>query len=429
MVKIQTLSTHATTASSQPRAEGRSDEATGHRADAPHTVIIVENMTVPDDRRVWQEATALARDGWRVSVICPLMGAHTLRREIREGVEIFRHPLPFEARNVFSYVIEYGIALFWEIYLLLKIGLRNIDVVQICNPPDILFIPAAIVKFFGRAKVVFDHHDLTPELYAEKRGKARGILYTIAIWAEKCTFALADKVISTNQGFKQIALARGAKRDQDVSVVYSAPDLGRIQPVAPDKSLNKGKPYLLLWVGIIGSQDGVDLLLDAVETLVTKRQDFHLLVAGEGPERQVLMADAVARGLQPYISFPGFLIGKQLQAAFSSADIGIGSDPKNDFNDRLAMNKVMEYMAYSLPIVMFDLNECRHIAGDAALYAKDNNPVALCDHIDTLMNDAALRDKLGQKGRARLEDGFSWSSQRETYLGVFETLVKVEEKA
>lgn len=431
MVKVKTsmsIANPALTASGAGQKDRHSDVRTVNQ-DVPHTVIIVENMTVPDDRRVWQEATALVRDGWRVSVICPLAGRHTQRFEIIEGVEVHRHPLPFEARNVFSYAIEYSIAIFWEILLLLRIGLKNIDVVQICNPPDILFIPALLAKVFGGAKVVFDHHDLTPELYAEKRGKAKGLLYRMARFAEKCTFLTADRVISTNRGFKEIAMTRGGKKEAEVDVVYSAPDLGLIRPGAKNISLKNNKDYLLLWVGIIGSQDGVNLLLDAVETLAEQRDDFQLLIVGEGPERSLLMADAKARGLDACITFTGFLTGHQLQEAFSTADIGVGSDPKNDFNDRLAMNKVMEYMAYSLPIAMFDLKENKQIAGDAALYAHNNCPLELADNIQALLEDAEKRAQLGSIGRQRLEDGFSWSQQRTTYVSVFNQLVEKEELA
>jgi glycosyltransferase involved in cell wall biosynthesis len=395
---------------------------------APHIVIIVENMPVPADRRVWQEATSLAQAGWQVSVICPKAGKYTASRETLEGVDIYRHPLPFEANGMLGYILEYGAALFFETLGLFRIGLRNIDVVQICNPPDFLFMPAMLAKAFGGAKVIFDHHDLTPELLVEKTGKASGTLLKFAHWAERQTFRLADRVISTNEAFRKVAMERGGKAHDDTSVVYSAPDLARFPIVAPKTELKNDASTLILWIGIIGSQDGVDLLLEAVKALKHDLGvgDFHVLVAGDGPEREALIAYAEELGVGDEVSFPGFLSGDDFAAAFCTADIGVGSDPKNDFNDQLAMNKVMEYMAYSLPIAMFDLTECMRIAGPAALTAGNNDPKELAAQLKTLIEDEALRDELGKVGRARLEQSYSWKQQKEIYLETCHAVLEAE---
>lgn len=392
----------------------------------PHIVILVENMPVPADRRVWQEATALAQSGWKVSVICPKAGEYTASRERLEGVDIYRHPLPFEANGMAGYVLEYGAALFWEGVLLLRLGLGNIDVVQICNPPDFLFAPAVLAKFFGRAKILFDHHDLTPELLVEKTGKTGGVMLSFARWAERTTFAVSSAVVSTNEAFREIAIARGNVAREKTSVVYSAPDLQRIKRVAANPSLKKGARQLLLWVGMIGSQDGVDLLLVAIVHMrdTLRLTDFHLMVVGEGPERAALMARAHELEVTDLVTFTGFLTGDALAEAFSTADIGIGSDPKNAFNDQLAMNKVMEYMAYSLPIAMFDLVECTRIAGPAALLAKDNSPKDLAQQIAQLMADPVLCKTMGVAGRARLERAYSWEQQKNIYLNTCKALLE-----
>ena len=387
----------------------------------PHAVIIVENMTLPADRRVWQEATSLAQDGWRVSVICPKMGKWTKPFEHLNGVDIYRHPLPFEANGIAGYVLEYGPALIFEAWHLLRLGLGKIDVVQICNPPDFLFLPAAMAKFFG-AKIIFDHHDLTPELLAEKTGKRSGLLYNFGLWAERQSFALADRVISTNAGFRDIAITRGSKKPEHVDIVYSAPDLENLNPQKPDSSLKKGAKYLALWVGMIGSQDGVDILIEAMDVL--RNQDLHLLIVGEGPERKALQELTHSKGLENNISFSGFLSGDDLARAFASADIGVGSDPKNDFNDRLAMNKVMEYMAYGLPIVMFDLTECQNIAGRAAICARDNSAQNLADKIAHLLANPDQRQQMADIGKARIAATYNWAAQKQTYLKVYRDLLK-----
>lgn len=387
-------------------------------------MIVVENMTVPPDRRVWQQARALRDEGWRVSVVTPQIGSFRKPFEILEGIAIYRHPLPIEARNVAAYALEYLTALFFETKQLLSLDLGKIDVVQICNPPDFLFVPALVAKTFGNAKVIFDHHDLTPELLVEKTGSESGPLLSFARWAEQKTFDTADRVISTNCAFRDHAIAKG-KRAEDVNVVYSAPDLDRLKPGVPNLALKASKEILLFWVGVIGSQDGIDLLLDAVAGLkeLPGGDRFQLLIAGDGPDRAAMEARSHILGLSDEVEFAGFLSGDELASAFATADIGVGSDPKNQFNDRLAMNKVMEYMAYSLPIAMFDLAECRKIAGDSAFYATGNDPAGLAARLSNLIEAPALRTQMGARGRARLEESFSWKRQKQRYLDVYRSLI------
>lgn len=396
------------------------------RAEPPHAVIIIENMTVPPDRRVWQQAKALRAEGWRVSVISPQLGSFRASRETIEGVDVYRHPLLIEARGVAGYALEYAGALMSECFALCKLGLGDVDVVQICNPPDFLFAPALLAKTFGSAKVVFDHHDLTPELLIQKTGDEQSLLLNFAKWAERRTFAVADRVISTNGAFRQHALSVSDKRDDEVSVVYSGPDLDTLKPGSLNPALKKGKDILLFWIGVIGAQDGLDILLDAIVQLkkLPGGERFHLLIAGDGTEREAMEARAKELRLEDTVTFAGFLYGDALADAFATADIGVGSDPKNSFNDRLAMNKVMEYMAYSLPMVMFDLTECRKIARDAAFYATNNDPASLAACLSNLIEAPATRASLGEKGRARLEETFSWDHQKERYLDVYRSLLK-----
>ncbi|MGF1544358.1 MAG: glycosyltransferase family 4 protein [Parvularculaceae bacterium] len=411
-------------------APGVPRRADGER---PHAAIIVENMTVPADRRVWQQALALRDDGWRVSVVTPKAGEFRAPYEVREGVTILRHPLPIEARGLAAYAAEYATALACETAALFKLGLKDVDVVQICNPPDFLFLPALVAKAFGGARIVFDHHDLTPELLADKiagRGGpgaslARRVLPPIANWAERRTFRAADQVISTNGAFRQIAIDKGGKAPNDVTVVYSGPDLDKVGDVAPDPDLRKGAKTVFLWVGVMGSQDGLDLMLEAVDALrdLPGGDDIRVLVAGDGPERAATEKLAAELDLLDVVDFLGFVTGERLQRAFASADIGIGSDPKNPFNDRLAMNKVMEYMAWRLPIAMFDLAECRKIAGDAALYAANNDPLALAANLSNLAASPAARAAKGALGRQRLEAEFCWARQKDAYLNVCRRLL------
>ncbi len=375
---------------------------------------------------MWQQARALKEEGWRVSIISPQVGSYRTAFEVLEGIDVYRHPLVFEARNMGGYALEYANALFCESCRLLQLGVRDIDVVQICNPPDFLFAPALIAKKFGGAKIVFDHHDLTPELLVQKTGSASGILLRIARWAEKMTFRVADRTIATNAAFRAHAINAGGKKTEDTLTVYSAPDLGRLNPGKKTPGLKAGKEILVFWVGVIGSQDGLDLLLDAVLNLrgLPGGDRFHLLVAGEGPERSLMEARASELGVSDHVTFAGFLNGDDLANAFATADIGVGSDPKNSFNDRLAMNKIMEYMAYSLPSVMFDLAECRKIAGDSAFYAVNNDPASLAACLSNLIESPATRAAMGAKARERLASRYSWECQKERYLDVFRSLIE-----
>ena len=387
-------------------------------------MIIIENMTVPPDRRVWQQARALKGEGWRVSIISPQFGSYRAPFEIIDGINIYRHPLAIEARNIAGYALEYAHALFCEAFRLLLLDVRDIDVVQICNPPDFLFAPAMLAKKFGGAKIVFDHHDLTPELLVQKTGSTSSILMKFARWAEKTTFEVADRVISTNAAFRAHAVGGGGKKSEDTITVYSAPDLQRLNHGVKTPALKAGKEILIFWIGIIGSQDGLGLLLDAISNLreLPGGDRFHLLIAGEGPERSRMQARARKLGIEDNVTFAGFLSGDELANAFATAEIGVGSDPKNSFNDRLAMNKIMEYMAYGLPSVMFDLVECRKIAGSSAFYAANNDPASLAACLSNLIEAPATRAAMGAKARARLEARYSWQYQKERYLDVYRSL-------
>ena len=381
-------------------------------------------MTVPPDRRVWQQALALRKEGWRVSVITPKVGSFRKSYEKLNGIDIYRHPLLMEARGIAAYIAEYSSALFFEALYLMRLNLKDVDVVQICNPPDFLFMPALLGKIFGGAKVVFDHHDLTPELLVQKTGN-HGALLSFARWAERRTFATADRVISTNESFADHALQSGRARE-NVNVVYSTPDLEKLLPGERRDDLRLDASTVLLWVGLIGSQDGLDLLIKAMARLQTMPagEGVRLLVVGDGPERAAMEDLATSLGLAGVITFTGFLSGNELADAFASADIGIGSDPKNEFNDRLAMNKVFEYMAYRLPIVMFELAECKKIAGDAAFYAVNNDPSALAARVSNLIQLPSKQKEMGELGRRRLEDVYSWAIQKERYLDVYRSLLE-----
>lgn len=381
---------------------------------------------MPLDRRVWQEARTLRDAGYTVSVICPVGGPYTARYELLEGIHVFRHPLPFEADGALGYAVEYGSALFWEAVLSWKAYMKvGFDVVQACNPPDLLFIVAGFWKYLFGKPFLFDHHDINPELYEAKFGK-RGFFHKLLLAFERITFRTADVSIATNDTFKEIAIERGGMAPDRVFIVRSIPDVSRFQRVEPDPALRRGAKHLIGYVGIMGAQDGVDLLVEAMAELVAKRgrRDVHCAIVGSGTELEKLKRLAAACGVADNITFTGFLSGPSLMRALSSFDIGVIPDPKNTYNDKISMNKVFEYMTLGIPFVGFDLAETRKIAGDAALYADVSEPSALADRIAMLADDAALKSQLASIGQARAKALLRWDTERAQLLGAYELALK-----
>ena len=340
----------------------------------PSCVIIVENLPVPFDRRVWQEAQALHGAGWEVSVICPTSHQHPQRYEIIDGISIYRHPLPMEARHKMGFLFEYSAALFYEALLLFKIALtRGFDIIQICNPPDLLFVNALPYKIFGK-RLVFDHHDLCPELFAAKYSR-KGLLHRLLLSAEKLTVKSADIVISANETFREIVISRCGKSPHDVITVYSVPDLTRVKRLPPNQQLRKGARVVLGYMGIISDQDGVDHFVRMLHHLMVDHrcQEIGAVIVGDGPALPEVRQLAHDLHLADHITFTGYLRGNDLLAALSTFDIGIIPDPVNEYNDKISMNKVFEYSALAVPTVAYDLSETRRLLGETAKICRQHD--------------------------------------------------------
>lgn len=396
---------------------------------APACVIMVENLPVPFDRRVWQEACALRDAGWTVSVICPRTDKYPAAYEMIDDIAVYRHPLT-EARGKAAFALEYATALFHEFRLLIKVSReRGFDVIQACNPPDLLFLPALPFKLIGK-KFIFDHHDISPELFAVKFG-SKGMLHRILTLLERWTFRAADLVISTNETFRDIAIARGGKRPEDVVTVYSVPDVSRIRRVAPDEALRGGKRLVLGYVGIINDQDGVDHVVRAVQHLTRDLgvEDVHTVVVGDGPALPSVRALARELGVEDRITFTGYLSGETLLAALSSFDIGIIPDPMNEYNDKISMNKVFEYSALGIPIVAYNLGETRRLMGGTLAIADSYEPAGLARAVQGLVQDDDKRVRLGQASAAVARRDFSWDREADKLVGAYARLLAAPELA
>ncbi len=388
---------------------------------APHVLMIVENLPVPFDRRVWQEATTLAKSGYEVSVICPKAKQFQTEEETLEGIDIYRHSLPLEARGAAGFLKEYSAALYHQMRLAIKIWRRKpFKVVHVANPPDLMFMVALPFKLLG-AKMIFDHHDLTPELYTQKFNK-HGIGRALMLFTEWCSFKFANAVISTNLSYRQIAIDRGGKKPKDLFVVRSSPKADIMRIVAPDPELRAKANINLGYVGIMGSQDGIDVLLDILRKLLVeyKRDDFHAVLIGDGPEREIMVTRAQELGLQDHVTFTGYLSGEKLYAALSAIDIGLCPDPFNEYTRRCTMNKVMEYMAFSKPLVQFDLDEGRFSAQDASLYAAPDDMDGFVKSIIELMDNTGKRKEMGDFGRRRVEKDLNWSVEVPSLLAAYD---------
>lgn len=391
-----------------------------------HILILVENLSVPFDRRVWQESRALTEAGFKVTVICPTGGNQDRETEaVIEGVRILRYPLRPATGGPAGYLSEYSLALFHTLRLAIKVRREGpVDVVHACNPPDLLFLIALALRPWG-ARFVFDHHDLGPEMYLSRFPNGGRVLYWLTRFVERLTFAAADAVISTNESYRRVAVGRGRCAADRVVVVRTAPDLSRFVRRNPDHSLRRGKPYLLAFLGVMGPSDGVDYAVRAVQRLRDDlgRNDFHCIFMGAGDCHDEVAALSVRLGLDDIVEFPGRVSDEFAQRCLSTADVCLAPDPRNPLNDVSTMNKVVEYMAMARPIVSFDLVEARVSAGDAALYVQPNDELAFAAAIDALLRDPDRRRRMGECGHRRVTRELSWDVSRHALIRFYGQLL------
>lgn len=384
-------------------------------------LIIVENLPCPFDRRVWQEALALKNAGHEVSIICPKGRGFDAAYEELDGIHIYRHPLPFEADSARGYALEYSASLLMEFWLALRIALtRGFDVIQACNPPDTIFLLGRFFKLFGK-RFIFDHHDINPELYEAKFDR-RDVWYRLLCRLERWTFATADASIATNESYRNIAIERGGMPADRVFVVRSGPDLRKVQRLPPRPELRRGRRYLIGYVGVIGKQEGIDLLLEAAHFLrnTLGRDDVQFVIVGDGTEVPALKELSRTLGLEDCFEFTGRVSDHDLWQILGTADVCVNPDRANAMNDKSTMNKILEYMALGKPIVQFDLTEGRYSAGGASLYAKRNDTADFARQLCTLLDDEDLRRRMGEIGRQRVEGELAWHHQVPKLLAAYD---------
>ncbi|MGO9857377.1 MAG: glycosyltransferase family 4 protein [Acidimicrobiales bacterium] len=389
-----------------------------------HVLILVQNLSVPFDRRVWLECQSLVNAGFRVAVVCPKAPGDPTFSTLN-GVDLFKYRPYAPGNSSMSYVLEYAYSFLATLLLSLRASWRGrFSVVQSCNPPDLFWPIGLLFRVVHGSSFVFDHHDLCPELYQSRFPAGNQFVYRALRLMERCTAKTADHVISTNDSYRQIVLDRDGIAPGSVTVVRTGPDLTRLRRTPAQPGLRRAKPHLAVYLGVMGPQDGVDLVLEMADHVVRRlgRRDIGFTLIGSGDCFNDLVALSRRLDLSEFVTFTGRIPDADVAALLSTADIGISPDPKNPLNDVSTMNKTMEYMAFGLPVVAFDLRETRVSAADAAAYATPNEVGELARLLVDLIDDEPRRRAMGRAGRARIEQELAWGHQAPRYVGVYEAL-------
>jgi len=395
-------------------------------------LIIIQNLAVPFDRRVWLECQCLRDAGYAVTVVCP-RGDGSVPHTVLDGIEVYTYPPYAPGGSAAGFVAEYAYSFAATARLVLRARRRGgpFDVMQACNPPDIFWPLARLLRRRDGTRFVFDHHDLCPELYLSRFGEVATLPYRGLVLLERATFRTADRVTSTNESYATVARTRGGKSPEHVTVVRTGPDPARLRKGEADEALRRGREHLVAYLGVMGPQDGVDLAIRAVAVIVHElgRRDISFTFMGAGDSHADLVALRDELGVQDYVELPGRVPDSYVGSVLSTAELGLCPDPKNPLNDVSTMNKTMEYMAFSLPVVAFDLRETRVSAEDAAAYVEPNDVARYAEAIVALIDHPELRAGMGRFGRERVENELAWEHQQGGYLAVFDELVGATSKS
>ncbi|GAA2789416.1 glycosyltransferase [Kribbella solani] len=390
----------------------------------PRVLIIIQNLWVPFDRRVWLECQALVASGYDVTVVCP-KGPNDPAYQVIDGVTVHKYKAYAPGGSKLGFVWEYAYSFLLTLRLVFRARKAGrFQVLQACNPPDIFWPIAMLLRWLDRTRFVFDHHDLCPELFQSRFGGTGSLPYKGLRFLERMTHRQADHVISTNDSYRRIAITRSGKANHDVTVVRTGPDPDKLRRGVPDESLRRGHRYLVTYIGVMGPQDGVDIVVRAADHIVNNlhRTDiaFTLMGAGDSFDDVIALRDRL--GLGEYVEFTGRVPDETVRAVMSTADLGLSPDPKNPLNDVSTMNKTMEYLAFELPVVAFDLIETKVSAEDAAVYVEPNDVARYGQAIADLLDDEMRRRRMAKLGRSRVEQVLAWKHQQKAYLGVYDQL-------
>lgn len=389
-------------------------------------LIIEENSFVPKDTRVWYEAMTLRDAGWHTTVICPAENGKAAAigtKENLEGIDVYRFPLKFARRGMMNYMNEYVNA-FVSISRLARQVWREgkFDIIHFCNPPDILFPVGLFYRMLG-ARMVFDHHDLFPELISYRfSGSAGKMFYAMARITEYLTFRSANVVISTNQSYRKIAMERGKVPGGRVFILRNGPKCETFVPVEPVPGLKHGFPYMACYAGVMGFEDGVLEMLASIRHIVCDmgRRDILFTMLGDGSTRPQAVAQVKEWGLESFVHMPGMVLDNLLLRQYlSTADVCLSPEPLTPLNKHSTFIKVAEYMAMGKPIVAYDLPETRFTAQEAAIYVPPGDTKEYGQALAALMDNPAQRQHMGTFGRERILSDLSWEHQKQNLFQAY----------
>jgi len=388
-------------------------------------LIIVQNLPVPFDRRVWLECQALTEAGYEVHVVCPKAPGDPTH-ELVDGVMLHKYRPSPAGSGFVGYLVEYSHSFVMTAWLTSRAFRRKrFDVIQTCNPPDIFWALGLIFGSLTGSRFVYDQHDLCPELYASRFADGSRLAARALRVLERLNYRTADHVIATNNSYRNVAVSRGGKSSSEVTVVRTGPDAERLHREAPDPLRKRGRRYLVAYLGVMGPQDGVDNVVRAAYEIVHRmgREDIGFTLVGSGDCFDDLVALRDELGLEDFVEFTGRVPDDVVARVLSTADLGLSPDPLNPLNDVSTMNKTLEYMAFELPVVAYDLKETRVSAGPAAVYAEPNRVDSYAKAIVELLDDEPRRRWMGSHGRQRIEQELGWTHQRGNYVAVYDGLL------
>lgn len=384
-------------------------------------LILVENLPVPNDRRVWLEAKTLRDAGYHVSVISITGPNATERFERLEDISVYRYPAPPTTSGTLSFIWEFAYCWLWTFFLSFRV-LKNegFDIIHACNPPETFWLIGRFYKLLGK-QFIFDHHDLSPEMYFSRFGR-QGFAYKMLLLLERLTFRTADVVITTNETHRKVAIERGQVPEDRIFIVRSGPDHEVLRPGPLDPSLRNGKSFMVTYLGVLNPQDGVDTFVRVANIIVNERgcSDIQFVIIGSGDAETDLQLLSAELGLDDYIHFTGWAGMDLIRRYLSISDVCVDTMPKTPYSDAATMNKILEYMSVGRPIAVFDLMESRVSAGDAAIYAIPDDANDLVDKILQLLSNPRQREEMGKVGLSRIENELAWEHQKVYLLAAYE---------
>jgi glycosyltransferase involved in cell wall biosynthesis len=381
-------------------------------------LVIVENVALGIDIRVRKQVRDLLAAGCRVSVVTRAAPENDEYRRL-PGLSVLEYPSPPEPGGVLGYVREYAVSFFWAAVLSVRVLRRDrVDVLQLCQPPDVYFPLARVFRWLG-AGVVVDQRDLMPELFAMRQERPVPAVTATLRWLERRTQAVADETICVNEYLKERLVDAGARPDQ-VTIVRNGPVLSRVRSAAPDESLKNGHTFLCCWTGKMGRQDRLDLVVRTAHHVVRELgvKDVRFVVLGDGECLADSQALATQLGLDPWVSFPGWVPESTVFSLLATADVGIDAS----LQEEVSPVKVLEYMAFGVPFVSFDLRETRAIGAGAGALVAPGDVGALAEELIAVLGDRDRRARMGRMGRERVRDDLAWEHQATRYLAVIDRL-------